>query len=219
MNKLLEDKFKKGKKGKILYGADWYAKEEFYKKDTAKMRWALVSKDIIPNSTSQNYLQQTQELKRYITDTVFKNEALPQEYKDAIDEFEQYYTNNFQGKTNPEIQQLLGGTNWPKYTQELGNLKINQLTRQNPEEALYDSLMYFQQTGKRLLEKHYTWTKRRSSDGSLVSVGSFVADGAHVAAGALATPLPISAFLSPAVCNFEFWILILLVVFVIINLG
>ncbi|MDO8482775.1 MAG: AAA family ATPase [bacterium] len=180
MNKLLEDKFKKGKKGKILYKVDWYPNEEFYKTDTPKVRWALSSKENIPNSTSKNYLQQTQELVRYVTDEVFKDTAnVPQEYQDAIEEFERYYKQKFQGKNDSEIQQLLGSSDWAKYAQELGDLKINQLTRQTPGEALYDILMYFETNG-RLLENHYTWTNRRSSGGRLVDVGHFGAGGADV---------------------------------------
>ena len=93
------------------------------------------------------------------------------------DEFESYFANNFQGKTDAEISTLLGGGVWQKYAQELGDLKINQLTRQTPSEVLYDLLMYFNVNG-RLLENKYTWTNRRASDGDLVSVGGFVADGA-----------------------------------------
>ncbi|MBF8280358.1 MAG: AAA 5 protein [Candidatus Magasanikbacteria bacterium] len=180
MNKLLGDKFEKGKKGKVLYKVDWYPNEKFYKTDTSEVRWALTSKENIPNSTSKNYLQQTQELVRYVIDEVFKDSAArPQEYQDAIDEFERYYAQNFQGKSDSEIQVLLESSDWPKYAQKLGDLKINQLTRQSPTEVLYDLLMYFE-TNSRLLEDKFTWTNRRSSGGGLVLVGRFDAGGALV---------------------------------------
>ena len=70
-------------------------------------------------------------------------------------------------------------SNIQKYAQELGDLKINQLTRQAPADTLYDILMYFGQNS-RILENKYTWTKRRSSRGVLILVGCFVADGAGV---------------------------------------
>ena len=179
MNELLADKFKKAKKGKILYDTDWYKNEDFFVSETPKLGWALVSKENIPNSTSKNYLQQTQELAKYLTNEVFKDKTVSQEYEDAISEFEDYYQQNFAGKNNDQIRELLGGDNWQKYAQELADLKINQLTRQSPTEALYDILMYFGKNS-RILENKYTWTKRRSSYGGLVGVGKFDAGGADV---------------------------------------
>ncbi|MBI5077564.1 hypothetical protein HZB94_04255 [Candidatus Falkowbacteria bacterium] len=90
MNELLEDKFKKGNKGKILCDPSdpsWYQAEEFYISDAPELHWALVSRETIPNSTNKNYLQQTQELVRYLTDKVFKDQPIPPEYQEAIDEF------------------------------------------------------------------------------------------------------------------------------------
>jgi len=180
MNELLQNQFVQGGIGKVLFNTTdaWKLNSEFFTTETPRVGWALVNKDSIPNSTSKNYLQQTQELAKYVTDEVFRDaDSVPVEYQEAVDEFESYFANNFQGKTDAEISTLLGGGVWQKYAQELGDLKINQLTRQTPSEVLYDLLMYFNVNG-RLLENKYTWTNRRASDGDLVSVGGFVADGA-----------------------------------------
>ncbi|MBI5077362.1 hypothetical protein HZB94_03190 [Candidatus Falkowbacteria bacterium] len=196
MNELLEDKFK-GNKRKILYNADWYKNEEFYTTDAPELHWALVSRETIPNSTNKNYLQQmsretipnstnknylqqTQELVRYLTDKVFKAQPISTEYQEAIDEFERYYRQEFRGKTEQQIQELLSSSNWSRYAQGLSDLKINQLFRQMPVEVLYDMLMYFEASG-RLLERNDIWTNRRSSSGLLVRVDSFSTVGAHVA--------------------------------------
>ena len=179
MNALLEQKFQQDGKGKILFKVDWYKDEEFFTTDIPKIRWALVSKENIPNSTNKNYLDQTRELVDYITTKIFDNQELPAQYQEAIHVFEEYHQRNFNGKTPAKIQQLLGGNDWAKYAQELSELAINKLTRQIPAEVIYDLLMYFGQNG-RLLENCYTRTSRRSSDGGLVGVGAFGAGGSSV---------------------------------------
>lgn len=172
MNALLADKFKKAKKGKVLYNTDWYNSEEFYRNDTCKSRWALVSKGLVPNSTSKDYLQQTEILTEYVKNQVFAGTALPAEYQTAIAELE---------NKKDQLRQLISN-DWQKAAIELSKLKINQLTRQDPTEVLYDLLVYFQQNA-RLLENRYTWTLRLSSVGRLVLVGGFDVDGAGVRGG------------------------------------
>ncbi|MEK7644289.1 MAG: AAA family ATPase, partial [Patescibacteria group bacterium] len=179
MNELLEKDFQKARKGKVLFKVDWYPDEEFYTTDAPAVRWALTSKEVLPNSTNQNYVQQTETLVKYVKEQIFADQNVPKEYAEAIAEFEQYHDQNFKSKTLEEIQQLLGGSDWKKYATELSDLKINQLTRQDPSEVLYDLLIYLQNNG-RLLENRWTWTRRRASDGGLVDVGDFGADGARV---------------------------------------
>ncbi|MDO8482776.1 MAG: hypothetical protein Q7S86_03090 [bacterium] len=182
MHELLQSGFTQGGKGKVLYDTteEWKRKSEFFTTETPKVSWALTSRAPIPGSKSKNYVEQTQALAGYLTKEVFKDQSMPPQYKQAIDEFQAYYDRNFKGKTQEQVTQLLGGGQWERYAKELSELQLNELTRQSPADALYDMLIHFQNTGTKILEAEYTWTRRRSSDGSLVSVGRFGAVGAHV---------------------------------------
>ncbi len=177
INEILKGKVSDG--SKLLYADDgtgkiksdsWYKDEDFPKTDKPKLAWALVSKEVIPNSTSKNYLQQTEGLADYLKNQVFKGEEMPSEYQESIDEFE---------KEKGEIEKLMS-SDWQKAAEKLSSLKINQLTRQNPAEVLYDIAIYFQNKGERILEKIYTWTARRDSDGGLVVAGGFDSGGVYV---------------------------------------
>jgi len=64
MNKLLADEFKETGKGKILFKTDdsgnieanaWYKNEDFFLEEIPKLSWALVTKEVIPNSLNNNY--------------------------------------------------------------------------------------------------------------------------------------------------------------------
>ena len=134
----------------------------------------------VPDSTSKNYLEQTQVLADYVANEVFKGQELPPMYEAAIEQFQNYFDHNFKNKTKEEIDALLSGSDWEKYAQELGDLGINQLTRQSPADALYDMLARYLKTGTKIFETVSTWTKRRASDGDLVYVGRFGAGGARV---------------------------------------
>jgi hypothetical protein len=177
INEILKGKVFDG--SKLLYANDgeggiksdsWYRNEEFSKNETPRMAWALVSKEVISNSTSKNYLQQTEELVNYIKNSVFKGKEIPEEYQEAIKEFE---------KEKDGIGKIIS-SDWQKAAEKLSNLKINRLARQNPAEVLYDIAIYFQNKGERILENKYSWTYSRGSDGELVLVGRFDSDGAFV---------------------------------------
>ncbi len=177
INEILKGKVTDG--SKLLYSDDgkggikrdaWYRDEAFSKEEAPKLAWALVSKEVIPDSTSKNYLQQTEELVNYIKNSVFKGGEIPEEYQDAIEEFE---------KEKDGIGKIIS-SEWQKAAEKLSNLKINRLTRQNPAEVLYDIAIYFQNKGERILENRYSWTSSRPSGGRLVGVGSFDSDGVSV---------------------------------------
>lgn len=182
MDALLERKFAQAGKGAVLYlpTDEWKTQSAFFTTETPRLSWALTGKALIPDSTIKNYLEQTKLLVKYVEDEVYKQETIPESYQEALDEFQHYHDQNFKGKKKEEIKALLSKSGWKKYAAELGDLKINQLFRQSPVEALYDLLVYFEHTGKRMLELEHTWTSRRSADGHLVYVGFFVAYGAGV---------------------------------------
>jgi len=180
INEILKGKVKGEKKllysddgtGKIK-GDSWYKNEDFPKSDVPKLAWALVSKEVILNSTSKNYLNQTEEIVNYLKNEVFKGKEIPKVYQEAIAEFE---------KEKEAVGELMS-SDWKKAAEKLSQLKINQLTRQNPAEVLYDIAIYFQNKEERVLENRYAWTTRRDSDGELVGVGRFDSDGVFVARG------------------------------------
>ncbi len=49
--------------------------------------------------------------------------------------------------------------------------------RREANEVVWDTLLYYGATGKKILEKDYDWTSSRASDGRLVSVGYFASAG------------------------------------------
>jgi hypothetical protein len=168
MNELLSGNTSDG--GKILFDTDWYKNEKFFTEDTPRSSWAFVSKEVIPGSTSKNYLQQTEVLADYLQNQAFEGQVLPEEYQKAIEEF---------NDQKQEIQELMSSDR-KKAAERLANLSINQLLRQKPSEVIYDLLVYYANNNQRLLEDRYTWTSVRRSAGELVPVGRFVADGAIV---------------------------------------
>jgi len=173
MHELLQPEFTTNNQGKILnsYGQDssWYKNEDFLK-DVPRASWVLVSKDVIPNSLSKNFIQQSEVIANYLKTDIFKDQEMPEVYKEAIEEFE---------TKKAGIQAILT-SNWQEAAKQLSKLKLNQLTRQLPVETMYDFLMYFKNNKKRLLESKYTWTYRRASDGGLVYFGYSGAAGAFV---------------------------------------
>ncbi|MCL5795649.1 MAG: AAA family ATPase [Patescibacteria group bacterium] len=137
-------------------------------------RWALVSKEIIPDSTSKNYLEQTEQLIDYVKNKVFAGKTLPKKYQEAIAEF---------AKEKVGIAKIIISSKeseWKKAAEKLANLKITQLTRQTRDETLYDIETYYQTNKEYLLPDKWSWTSSRSSDGRLVLVGDFDAHGVRV---------------------------------------
>lgn len=172
IHSILNGKIKDG--AKVLYSVDWYKDEEFYKKDKPEPSWALVSKEAVPDSSNKNYLEQTEILANYLRNEVFKVSIMPAKYGEALREFE---------KEKSSIARIVESdkeSEWKEAARKLEALKLNQLTRQSPTEALYDLIVRYQQTGERLMENMYTWTKRRGSVGILVCVGDFRSVGVYV---------------------------------------
>ncbi len=170
MQELLSDEFEKEEFGKIFWDTDWYEGEEFFTEESPKLSWSLSNKEIIPDSNSKNYLQQTESIVDYIKEKVFKGGAMSKEYQDAVKEF---------AEKKSKIEGLMSD-DWQEAAKMLSELKITRLTRQSPVEFMYDILAYFKNNKKRLYENMYAWTSRRDSDGGLVSVGSFDSDGVFV---------------------------------------
>lgn len=168
MNNEIKDKVK------VLSHIDWYKDEDFYKREKPEVSWALVTKEIIPNSGHKNYLEQTEALIDYVSNEVYKGKIMPPMITEAIKEFEQEKTS---------LAQIIDSqkkSEWQEAAKRLADQRINKLFRQSPVESLYDLIVYYQQTGTRLMKNIYTWTNGRHSDGSLVCVGYFRSGGVDV---------------------------------------
>lgn len=167
---LLKPEFDKDGKGGVLYNTAWCQTEDFFKKEAPKVKWGLAGKDFIPNSTNKNYLQQTEVLADYVKNTIFKGQAIPPEYQEALREFE---------KQKGDIVKLLG-SDWNEAGKRLAALKLTQMTRTSPIEDAYRLLAYFQNNNDRLLPATVNWTQRRASGGSFVYLGFFDQRGVRV---------------------------------------
>lgn len=171
MNTMLTKRWEKEKKGGLLNTAEGWRDRVTGADDFAKIAprsgWALVSKDLLPDSTSKNYIEQTEIIVKTLKDAAFKDMELPEEYVKAIAEFE----------SQKERLTRLMSEDWMEAAKQLSELKINQLTRQSIQETIYDLAMYHDTHGKRLLPNKYVWSNSRSSDGYLVNLGLFDADG------------------------------------------
>ena len=143
--------------------------ERLSSEETPRLGWSLTSKELIPNSTSKNYLQQTDELIAYLKTNIFP-EAMPQKYQAGIDTFE---------KKKSKLEALMS-SDWREAAKQLSELEITHLTRRNAVEITYDLSLIQQTTGKRLLAKQWDWTSSRDASGNLVDVGNFNAAGASV---------------------------------------
>lgn len=164
--------------GKVFYshGSDdfWYKNEDFFKKEKPRTGWRLTSKDLIPDSTSKNYVEQTDVLIEYLQKQVFKGAKLPKSYEDAIVEWKRE-----RAKIEP-LATSSTDTEWKRGSQMLADLAITKLTRELPVEVLYRFILNDQINKDKPLPSAYTWTAGRGSGGGLVHVGDFGGAGAFV---------------------------------------
>ena len=136
----------------------WYKDQPFFTAETSKLEWKLISKTIIPESTSKNYTEQTRRLRDYLETNQL---ATKQELDECSDQKLQ------------ELEALSKTENWQEAAKQLSELLINQNHRRSAVEAFYDTLLAFDVNDERLLENIYDSTNSRSSDGYLVDFGSF----------------------------------------------
>lgn len=158
--------------GKFLYDTSWYQNEPFFS-EQLPAGWRLVSREVIPGSASENYLGQTAVIVEYLRNQVYQGKDLPKPYQAAVDEFE----------AQKKGLKALMERDWAKAAEQLAALQINQLFRETPGQVGYRLALYAGINNERLLPNLWTWTKSRSSDGLLVSVGGFDSRGASVDLG------------------------------------
>jgi MoxR-like ATPase len=175
---ILDQKKKDGTK--LLYDTDWYNNEQFFTKDSSELRWKIVSKDLIPNSTSKNYLEQTSALFDYVRGLYDSKSKVPTEVSDALMEW-----NNLKNDTKKfeELKRLTESNDeveWKSAADILEKLKLTQMFRESFIEWFYRTALTERATGERLLPNTYSWTKSPASDGYFVNAGDFDDDGGVV---------------------------------------
>src|SRR3990170_7808718 len=116
----------------LLRNTDWYKDEPFYTQDKPKLAWALVSREVLPNSTNENYLEQTQELIHYLKNQVYKDQPPPPDFNTWVAEFD---------SQKAALAQLIT-SNWQEAARKLSKLAINQHYRPSFADSLYDLAIY-----------------------------------------------------------------------------
>lgn len=170
MTEVMAKRWKDEGKGDLLSTADgwksWIGEDRFTT-ESPRTGWALVSKDVLPESLSKNYIEQTEVIIATLKSDVFKDMDIPEEYTKAIAEFE---------SKKAKLIELVN-EDWRKAAKELAELKISQMTRQTIPETIYDLAVYYDANNKRLLSDTRTWSTSLNPDGYLVSLGIFGAEG------------------------------------------
>jgi len=172
---------------------NWKRTEPFFTTETPQSPqnqgtyWKLVSREVIPNSTNQNYLEQTQTLANYIRSLYNEDPAnpkdIPPDIQQALNEFEDLL------KNEPQLKDKVTSTDetiWKPVAQTLANLKLTELFRESFIENLYRLTLTDRtkaQNVAQLLLSMYSWTKTLTSAGYLVRSGRFDGTGASVGGG------------------------------------
>ena len=155
------------KGGGISSPSDGRGSKDVGEGDTPRAEWKLVTRTILPDSTSKNYLEQT----RLLRDTLKTNGWLTDEEAEEVTD-----------EKLAHIEPLLT-SDWKKAAELMANLKLTQHHRRTFSQALYDTLLVYlsqEDTEDRPLLNIYDWTATLSSVGTLVSVGDLDSDGAYM---------------------------------------
>lgn len=168
MNEILKGKASDGKN--LLYKIDWYKNEPFFTNETCSLGWKLVTTETVKGTKNKNYLEQTEALVSYLKDEILKNQILPAEYEEALDEFESVKSN---------IKATMN-SDWKKVADMLAGLKISNLLRESTADLFYRIFVVEKNSGKKIHPGEYSWTISRSSDGRFVYAGRFDDAGAMV---------------------------------------
>ena len=173
MIQILQPGYTRKGKGKILYANNlWCKSENFFKQETPRVKWALVSKDILTGTNNRDYLEQTELVEKYLQQELYQAGNLPVEYQEAIEEFnrEKGLIAMYISRAEDKDYQLLAA-------EKLSKLKITQFTRHTVVELLYDFAVYFNCTNNRLLKNKSDSTMTRTIFGAFTELGPFMEKG------------------------------------------
>ena len=173
MQEILEPKWASDTQGVLRTEEGWRSAigTELVDKEVVRDGWALISPDLLPNSTSKNYFDQTELLITELKAEVYKGSPMPSQYGVAITEYE--------SQKADLLALSADNTKWQEASKRLSELKITQLLRPSATEDLYDLFMKFGITKVCPRSDKYNWTSSLSRGGYLVYVGLFVASGVH----------------------------------------
>lgn len=156
---------------KLLYNTDWYRENSFYTTEkSAVAHWRVVTKAVVPNSISKEYLPQTRVLAEYLRDKVFSGGSLPEKFRLALEELNDRHR---------ELSELVE-SDWKAVAEQIAGLSINQLCRGTAVQSVYGLALHKAVNDEFLLSGMWDWTKSRSSDGRLVLVGDAASGGVYV---------------------------------------
>jgi hypothetical protein len=164
---LYKDQF--DEQGKLKSGA-WFSGEAEIKKQTPRLGWQFVSPNILPNSTSKDYLNQTELLIQNAKEKLFNNN-FPLEYQVAEAEFQQ---------EKARISEFIKNNNYVEASKILSNLKISKLLREPIQNTIFRYLVSFKKGKQLFTDGKYSWSDDVSSDGGLLRFGYAGASGADV---------------------------------------
>ena len=165
---------------KLLHDVDWYKNEEFFTKDSSELQWKIVSKDLIPNSTNKNYLEQTDVMVDYVESMYTDPSKIPSEIMGALMEWHDLRRDTKRFNELKRLTESSDEAEWKSAADTLETLKLTQMFRESFIEWFYRTALTERATGERLLPNKYSFTKSRTSDGYFVVAGGLVVDGGDV---------------------------------------
>jgi len=161
--------------GSIYTGA-WFKNDPLILSATPETGWQIVSPDIITDSTSKNYINQTDflinHIKQSFTGQTFKKGSI-----EARAEEEWI-------KQKPIIQKLITENKTKEASEALSCLQVSSLFREPLGNTVFRYLVALKAINKRLFsDSRYSWSKTVVSDGFLAGFGYADRRGARVVRG------------------------------------
>jgi len=179
MERILQPEFSARNAGRVINRDSFYLDQHFFTEATSRAGWFFVSKDAVGGTDCGiTYLDQSHKIGEFLIDN--KKIIGNQIPLDAI---------RYLNLQNEELQTLVKN-NPEQAVALLSYFSLNQAVRQTPVEAVYDLLLYFQNTGKRLLADKTTlvgganiFTRSFNhfiKDNRFIGVGYFDRDGIRI---------------------------------------
>ena len=148
MEKDLQPQFSRNGKGRVLSRESFYRGQNFFSQAVPRTGWFFVSKDTANGSDQFTYLDQTHKLGDYVTHkpgdfhpTASDAFAAKPSLQEAI---------KYLSMQDRQLRELVA-TDPEKTIATLSYSIVNKTMRQTPVEAVYDLLLYYLSTGRRLL--------------------------------------------------------------------
>ena len=151
-----------------------------------RLGWRLTTFTIPPETTGKDYVGQTSALAEYLKDKVFLGEEVPDQYKNAIEQFERQESTLIKAvESDHEFADKgdygLMKKNKFKSPRLLTELQFNQLTREYIVEVMYRAILNDRLFGKRVCKEGATCTLDLDTRfGELTKVGRYKEGGTGI---------------------------------------